>query len=81
MKVTISAALYNVASYVEDCVRSLYGQTMDDLEILLVDDGSSDGSIDIALRVLEDYPDRKPQVREQEYRRGSVPAIFWCSSC
>ena len=63
MKVTISAALYNVASYVEDCVRSLYGQTMDDLEILLVDDGSSDGSIDIALRVLEDYPDRKPQVR------------------
>jgi len=62
-KVTISVAIYNVAPYIEQCVRSLYEQTLEDLEILLVDDCTPDDSIDIALKALEDYPNRKDQVR------------------
>ena len=50
MKVTISVAIYNVAEYIEECVRSLYEQTLDDIEILLVDDCSPDDSVAIALR-------------------------------
>ena len=63
MKVTISVAIYNVASFIEECVRSLYEQTLDDIEILLIDDCTPDDSIEIALRVLEEYPNRKSQVR------------------
>ena len=63
MKVTISVAIYNVAPYIEECVRSLYEQTLEDIEILLVDDCSPDDSIEIAMRVLEEYPERKGRVR------------------
>ena len=37
-KVSFVVAVYNVAPYIERCVRSLYEQTLDDIEIVLVDD-------------------------------------------
>lgn len=63
IKVSFAVAIYNVAAYIEECVRSLYEQTLDEIEIILVDDCTPDNSIDIALRVLEEYPNRKSQVR------------------
>lgn len=63
IKVTFAVAIYNVAEYIEECVRSLYEQTLDNIEILLVDDCTPDNSIDIALKALEDYPNRKSQVK------------------
>ncbi|MBO4599443.1 MAG: glycosyltransferase family 2 protein [Bacteroidales bacterium] len=62
-KVSFVVAIYGVAEYIGDCVRSLYGQTLEDIEIILADDCTPDGSIDIALRVLEEYPQRKEQVK------------------
>lgn len=43
-KVTVIVPVYRVEAYLERCVRSLTGQTYDDLEIILVDDGSPDNS-------------------------------------
>ena len=63
VKVSFAVAIYNVAAYVEKCVRSLYEQTLEDIEIILVDDCTPDNSMDIALKALEDYPSRKSQVR------------------
>ena len=62
-KVSCIVAVYGVAPYIEQCARSLYEQTMEDIEIILVDDCTPDGSIDIALKVLEEYPHRKSQVK------------------
>lgn len=62
-KVSFVVAVYGVAAYIERCVRSLYGQTLEDIEIVLVNDCSPDDSIDIALRALEEYPERKQQVK------------------
>lgn len=62
-KVSFIVAIYNVGQYIEQCVRSLYEQTLEDIEIILVDDCTPDDSIAIALRTLEDYPGRKSQVR------------------
>ena len=62
VKVSFVVAVYNVSDYVEQCVRSLYEQTLQDIEIVLVDDCTPDDSIAIALRALEDYPQRKEQV-------------------
>lgn len=42
--ISIIVAVYNVADYVEECVRCLLGQTYRNLEVVIVDDGSSDGS-------------------------------------
>ena len=43
-KVTIVVPVYNTKNYLEECVHSLTGQTYREIEILLVDDGSTDGS-------------------------------------
>lgn len=42
--VTIIVPVYNVKEYLEECFRSLVAQTYENIEILLVDDGSTDGS-------------------------------------
>lgn len=45
--VSIIVPVYNIKEYLPRCARSLLGQTCPDLEILLVDDGSTDGSGEI----------------------------------
>lgn len=42
--VSVVIPVYNVADYLEECVASLVAQTYGNIEIILVDDGSSDGS-------------------------------------
>ena len=42
--ITVIVPVYNVKDYLERCVESICGQTYPNLEILLVDDGSTDGS-------------------------------------
>ena len=62
-KVSVVVAVYNVSNFIEQCVHSLFGQTLDDMEFIFVDDGSSDGSIEAVKRVLAEYPHRKDQVK------------------
>lgn len=45
--VSIVVPVYNVAEYLNDCVKSLIGQSFHDLQIILVDDGSIDNSLEI----------------------------------
>lgn len=44
MKVSVIIPVYNVKPYLERCVQSVLGQTYKDIEMILVDDGSTDGS-------------------------------------
>jgi len=44
MKISVIIPVYNVEKYLDRCVASVVGQVHSDLEILLVDDGSTDGS-------------------------------------
>ena len=44
------------------CARSLFGQTLEDIEFLFIDDCSPDRSIDVMREVLEGFPERKDQV-------------------
>ena len=61
--VSLLVPVYNVEKYVEQCARSIFGQTYPNLEIIFVDDCSPDHSIEIIRRVLEEYPQRKPQTK------------------
>ena len=46
-KVSIIVPVYNVESYLEECLDSIVSQTFTDMEIILVDDGSTDKSLEI----------------------------------
>lgn len=46
-KISIIVPIYNVEQYVENCIRSIAAQTYRNLEIILVDDGSTDRSGEI----------------------------------
>lgn len=45
---SIVVAIYNIEQYLGDCLLSLVGQTYDNIEILVVNDGSTDGSLRVA---------------------------------
>lgn len=62
-KVSIIVAVYKVADYIEQCARSLFEQTLGDLEIIFVDDATPDDSVAIIERTLQDYPNRQGQVK------------------
>jgi glycosyltransferase len=51
MKVSILTAVYNNRETVEDCLRSVLGQTYPNIEYLVIDGGSTDGTT----RVIEPY--------------------------
>ena len=61
--VSVIIPVYKVEPYVARCARSLFEQTLDDIEFIFVDDCTPDRSIDIVREVLADYPKRKEQVQ------------------
>ncbi|MDR0973145.1 MAG: glycosyltransferase [Prevotellaceae bacterium] len=61
--VSVLVPIYKVEQYIERCLRSLFEQTLEDIEYIFVDDGSPDRSVEILWEVLKDYPERKEQVK------------------
>ena len=55
-KVSVIVPIYNVEKYLKKCVDSLVSQTLEDIEIILVDDGSTDNCGKIAKEYEEKYP-------------------------
>lgn len=55
--ITVVVPVYNVEEYLAWCLDSLCGQTLTDIEIIAVNDGSTDGSLDI-LRMYANKDDR-----------------------
>ena len=58
-RISVVVPIYNVEPYLERCLDSLAGQTLADLEVVMVDDGSTDGSAEIA----EAFRARDPRFR------------------
>lgn len=62
-KVSVIIPVYNVEKYIEKCARSLFEQTLDDIEYIFIDDCSPDNSMLVLSKVLKSYPKREAQVR------------------
>jgi glycosyltransferase involved in cell wall biosynthesis len=64
VKVSVIIPVYNVEPYLKQCMDSVVGQTLKDIEIICVDDGSTDNSLDI----LREYAaeDSRIQIIEQK---------------
>jgi glycosyltransferase involved in cell wall biosynthesis len=49
--VTVATVAYNAAPFLEECVRGVQAQTFTDYEHLIVDDGSTDGTLELARKL------------------------------
>lgn len=66
--ITFGVPIYNAAPYLRKCVESLLAQTVEDVEIVLVDDGSTDGSG----RLAEDFARGDGRVRVLHQENGGL---------
>lgn len=57
-KVSIIVPFYNVEKYIEKSLESLVNQTLEDIEIILVNDGSTDSSYQIAKKFQQKYTNK-----------------------
>ena len=57
-KVSIIVPVYNVERYLRQCMDSLTGQTLDEIEIIAVNDGSPDNSLSILQEYEKNYPEK-----------------------
>ena len=51
--ISVIVPVYNVEEYLEECLESIQNQTYTDIEVILVNDGSTDGSKEICERYCE----------------------------
>lgn len=72
-KISVVIPFYNVVDYLPECIDSVLMQTLPELEIVLVDDGSDDGSEKLADKYANDNPE-KIKVIHRKIRGGASAA-------
>jgi len=66
LKVSIIIPNYNNGRYIEECLNSVLNQTLKDIEIIVIDDCSTDDSMEILRSFQTKYPDKIKVIRNQE---------------
>lgn len=81
MKLSIIVPIYNVSDYLEECLDSIYSLKEQDYEVILVNDGSTDNSLEIITHYYVKFPE-KTIVINQENRglSGSRNSGLQCAS-
>lgn len=75
IKVSVIVPVYNVERYLSQCLDSILNQTFHEFEIIIVDDGSEDGSSEIIREYSKKYP-KKIKAFFQENKGQSVARNF-----
>ena len=64
IKVSVVIPVYNMETYIEECLDSIFSQTLKEIEVLCIDDGSTDQSLNICNSFAE--KDSRIRVAHQE---------------
>ncbi len=59
VKISVLIAVYNTGKYLSTCLNSLLGQTLKQIEIICIDDASTDDSV----RILKDYAEKDERIK------------------
>ena len=70
-KVSILVPIYNVEKYLRECLDSLVNQTLKDIEIICVNDGSTDNS----RKILQEYADKDSRVKIIDKENGGISSV------
>jgi glycosyltransferase involved in cell wall biosynthesis len=73
-KVSIVIASFNHENYVRECVQSALDQTFQDFEIIITDDGSPDGTVE----VIKEFADPRIRLDTFMHNKGACTAINNC---
>ena len=71
-KVSIIMPVYNVEKYIDKCLDSLVNQTLKEIEIIVVNDGSPDNSQDIIDKYVKKYPQKVKSYIKENGGQGSA---------
>lgn len=61
--VSVIIPVYKAEAFFEKCLRSLFEQTLSDIEYIFINDSTPDNSMDLLDKILSEYPERKKSVR------------------
>ncbi|MFJ6990408.1 MAG: glycosyltransferase family A protein [Limosilactobacillus mucosae] len=56
IKYSIVIPAYNIHDYIEECINSILNQHRDDVEIIIVNDGSMDNTYEVCKKIKKDHP-------------------------
>lgn len=70
MRVSVIIPVYRVEKYIERCARSLFEQTLAEMEFIFVDDCGGDNSISILESVATEYPKCQVRIIKQSCNQG-----------
>lgn len=73
-RVSIIIPVYNVENYIRKCIESVISQTFSEIEIILVDDGSTDGSG----RICEEYKNKDNRIKVVHKDNGGLSSARNC---
>lgn len=68
--ISVVVPVYNTSEYLEQCISSIVQQTFKDIEIICVDDGSTDNSLNILKKFASQ--DSRISIIHREYKSGSA---------
>ncbi len=77
-KISVIIPVYNTAEYMDDCMNSVISQTFKDIEIILVDDGSTDG---ISPQKCDDYAAKDSRVKVIHKENGGLMSAWIAGVC
>ena len=66
IKVSVIVPVYNVEKFIDKCLNSLVNQTLKEIEIIVVNDGSPDNSQKIIDEYVKKYPDKIVAIYQKE---------------
>lgn len=87
--ISVIIPIYNVEKYLSECISSVLEQTYKNLEIILIDDGSTDNSLDVCksfaekdkrIRVIHQQNQGIAQVRNLGVAQAKGELLFWVDS-
>lgn len=77
VKISIIVPVYNTAKYLDKCIQTLINQTLENIEIIFIDDGSEDNSVEI----LKNYAkkDKRIRILKQNHKRQGAARNYGLS--
>ena len=68
-KVTIIVPVYNTEKYLDKCIESIINQSLSEIELIILNDGSTDKSLDVIKRYMR-Y-DKRIKLVDYKFNKGT----------